>query len=75
LISEKTFTVYSFISIGLMSLVLALIWLELVDRSLYIPLSIGAAALFAVRMILRIVIARQRRDSARIEAGTRDDLP
>jgi hypothetical protein len=69
-ISERAFTIYSFASIGLMLLLLVLLWFDAVDRSLYIPLFLGAIALFVVRMILRIVIARRRQDAPKSSSDT-----
>ena len=61
MINSKTVNIYGFVSIGLMTLMLVLIWAGLVPRTMYMPLFLVAAALFMVRITLRLVLARQER--------------
>lgn len=60
MISEKSVTVYGFVSIGIMVVILALVWFKLVPDPLYLPLFFVALAAFLARIILRIVSTRRQ---------------
>ncbi len=61
MISAKTVSIAGVISILIMAVLLALIVFEQVPRSLYVPFFIIAAVLFVIRIVLRILLARQQR--------------
>jgi hypothetical protein len=61
LLSHKAVNTYGYISIGVMLIMLALVWFEIVPKSLYIPLFLVAAALFVGRLVLRVLLVRQLR--------------
>jgi hypothetical protein len=61
MISAKTVNIYGFVSIAVMAVLLALIVFEQVSRSMYLPFFIIAAVLFAIRIVLRVLLARQKR--------------
>ncbi len=61
MISHKAVNTYGYISIGVMLILLALVWFEVVPKSLYIPLFLVAAALFVGRLVLRVLLVRQLR--------------
>ena len=61
MISHKAVNTYGYISIGVMLVLLALVWFEVVPKSLYIPLFLVAAALFVGRLVLRVLLVRQLR--------------
>lgn len=62
MLNPKTVNTYGFVSIGIMTVMLVIIWAELVPRSMYLSLFLIAAALFLIRITLRLVLARQERE-------------
>ncbi len=61
MISPKTVAIYGYVAIAVMVVMLALIWFEKVPQSMYMTFFLIAAALFLIRVTLRLVIARQER--------------
>ncbi|MFN0157903.1 MAG: hypothetical protein ACKVRP_07510 [Bacteroidota bacterium] len=58
MITRKTVNIYGIVGLVLMSALLSLVWLEVVPRTMYLPLFLMAAAIFIGRVVLRIVVAR-----------------
>ena len=66
MLSPRAVNVYGFIAIGVMTLMLVLVVAKVVPPRMYSALFYAAAGLFAVRIILRIVLARQQRKEAEL---------
>ncbi len=64
MITRKIVTMYGIVGIALMAVLLSLVWLEVVPRSMYVPLFLISAAIFLGRVVLRIMVARQERSSS-----------
>lgn len=60
-ITPKTVAVFGYISIPVMLIMLALLWLRIVPETLTIPFFSIALGLFLVRIFLRIQLARSER--------------
>jgi Flp pilus assembly protein TadB len=69
MINPRAVNVYGFIAIGAMTLMLVLVVAKVVPPRMYSALFYTAAALFAVRIILRIALARQQRKEAELSGG------
>jgi Flp pilus assembly protein TadB len=68
MITTRTVNTYGYFSIAIMLIFLALIYFQIVDRSLYIPLFVVAALLFAGRITLRIIVMRNERSREKKES-------
>jgi hypothetical protein len=68
MISARTVNIYGFVSIAVMAVLLALIVFEQVSRSMYVPFFIVAAVLFAIRIVLRVLLARQQRKARAVQS-------
>ena len=66
MINPRAVNVYGFIAIGAMTLMLVLVVAKVVPPRMYSALFYTAAALFAIRIILRIVLARQKKKEAEL---------
>ena len=66
MLNPRAVNVYGFIAIGAMTLMLVLVVAKAVPPRMYSALFYAAAALFAVRIILRIALARQQRKKAEL---------
>jgi len=76
MLNPRAVNIYGFIAIGAMTLMLVLIVAKVVPPGMYMALFYAAAALFAVRIILRIALARQQKKSeapAEEKRGTADN--
>ena len=62
-ITSRAVTIYGFISITVMLVLLILIWLRLVPETYYWPFFTIAALLFIARIVLRLTAARNERRS------------
>jgi hypothetical protein len=60
MLNPRTVNIYGYISIGVMTLMLVLMLARLVPSSMYMALFLIAAALFMIRITLRLVLARQQ---------------
>ena len=58
MISSRTVTVYGYVTIGMLLVLLALVWFRLVDPSFHVPILIFAAALIVSRIGLRFFARR-----------------
>jgi membrane protein implicated in regulation of membrane protease activity len=67
-LQERTATQFGIAAIGVMAVLFVLVFFRLVPPAWEIPLFIFAVALFAVRLVLRSVLARRKR-----QAETPDD--
>jgi hypothetical protein len=61
MLNPRVVNVYGLVAIGAMTLMLVLVVAKVVPPRMYTALFYTAAALFAVRIILRIVLARQQK--------------
>ncbi len=61
MITAKTVEKYGYVSLAIMILLLILVWLKQVPDTLIVPLFLFAVALFVGRIVLRIIVARQKR--------------
>ena len=61
MLNPRTVNAYGYVAIGAMTLMLVLIVARVVPPRMYTPLFYVAAALFAVRIVLRVVLARQQK--------------
>jgi hypothetical protein len=62
-ISPQGVTLFGYISITLMLVMLGLLVFQVVPTSLTLPFFLVALALYAVRLVLRIRLARRERDA------------
>jgi len=63
LLTAKFVNVYGWLSLGIMSILLALMWLRVIPESLYTAMFIIAALLFSGRIILRVMLMKHERQS------------
>jgi len=63
-ITTKAVTIYGFISITVMLILLILIWFRLVPETYYWPFFIIAALLFVTRIVLRFMAGKSERRSS-----------
>ena len=63
MVTAKFVNLYGWISLGVMGGLLALMWLRIIPESLYLTMLIIAASLFSGRIILRVMLPRQERQS------------
>jgi len=61
MLNPRIVTIYGYASIFSMLVLLVLVWFKLVPESMYLPVFLIAAALFAIRIVLRIMLLRQER--------------
>ncbi|HTY57520.1 MAG TPA: hypothetical protein VMF59_01830 [Bacteroidota bacterium] len=61
MLNPRTVNIYGFVAIGAMLIMLILVVGKLVPQRMYMALFYAAAALFAVRIGLRIALARQQK--------------
>ena len=66
MLNPRAVNVYGFIAIGAMTLMLLLVVAKVVPPSMYSALFYAAAALFAIRIGLRIVLARQKKKESEL---------
>ena len=66
MLSPRGVNVYGFIAIGAMTLMLVLVVAKVVPPRMYTWLFYAAAALFAIRIGLRIALARQKKREAEL---------
>lgn len=64
MLNPRFVNVYGFIAIGAMTLMLVLIVAKVVPPRMYTTLFYAAVALFAIRIGLRIALARQKKKEA-----------
>ena len=60
-INSRFVTIYGFVSIAVLLLLLVLVWLHLADSSLHTPILLFAALLVVSRILLRIIVNRRTR--------------
>jgi len=56
---------YGWVSLGIMATLLAGMWLRIIPESLYLVMFIIAASLFSGRIILRVLLLKQKRQPER----------
>jgi Flp pilus assembly protein TadB len=66
MINPRGVNIYGFIAIGAMALMLVLVVAKVVPPRMYSPLFYAAAALFVIRIVLRIALARQKKKEAEL---------
>jgi hypothetical protein len=64
-ITLKALNTFGYISIGIMTVMLLLLWFNIVPQSLTIPFFVVALGLFLVRLVLRIRLAMIERKALR----------
>jgi len=64
LITSRAVTIYGFVSITVMLILLVLIWFRLVPETYYWPFFIIAALLFVTRIVLRLMAEKSERRSS-----------
>jgi hypothetical protein len=72
MLNPRAVNVYGFVAIGAMTLMLVLVVAKIVPPRLYSPLFYAAAALFAIRIVLRIALARQQKKKAELSGEEKD---
>ena len=68
MLTQKSVDRYGVVAIALMGVMLVLLWAGAVPRSMTLPLFLIAAALFLIRVTLRLILARQTREQQRAAA-------
>ncbi|MEW6510259.1 MAG: hypothetical protein AB1428_04805 [Bacteroidota bacterium] len=68
MLTQKSVDRYGVVAIVLMAVMLVLLWAGAVPRSMTLPLFLVAAALFLIRVTLRLILARQDRQQRRVGA-------
>ena len=63
MLNPRTVNAYGFVAIGAMTVMLVLVVARVVPPRMYTALFYVAAALFAVRIVLRVALARQQKKS------------
>jgi hypothetical protein len=71
MLNPRGVDIYGFIAIGAMTLMLVLVVAKVVPPRMYSPLFYAAAALFAIRIVLRIALTRQRKKEAELSGEGR----
>ncbi len=61
MLNARAVNIYGFVAIGAMTLMLVLVVAKLVPPGMSMVLFYAAAVLFAVRIVLRIALARQQK--------------
>lgn len=72
MLSPRAVNIYGFFAIGAMTLMLVLVVAKLVPPRMYRELFYVAAVLFAVRIGLRIALARQQKKQAGEPGGRKE---
>jgi hypothetical protein len=67
MLNKKTVDLYGIISITVMLVLLLLLWLQIVPRTLSLPVLLVALALFLMRITMRLILARQERQARKTE--------
>jgi hypothetical protein len=71
-ITPRFVNTYGYVFLVVVIALCLVVWLQLVPRSMYIPLFLVALVLYLVRITLRLVLERQRRVQQR-EGGVGSD--
>lgn len=76
MLNARIVEIYGYVAIVIMAIMLGLIWFEKVPQSYYVTMFLVAAALFLIRITLRLILARQQK-ALKEEQGPKDntDLP
>lgn len=61
MITEQTVSRYGIVALIIMVTLLVLVVFDLVPQSMYVPFFIIATAAFVIRIVLRMLLARQKR--------------
>ena len=61
MLTRKFVTLYGFVGIGIMAVLLILLWFKMVPESYNIPLFAVALVIWASRIILRMMMLRKER--------------
>jgi len=61
MLNARAVNIYGTVAIGAMLLMLLLVRMRVVPPRLYFPLFYVAVALFAIRIVLRVMLARQEK--------------
>ncbi len=69
MLKARAVNIYGMVAIGAMLLMLVLVRMRVVPPRFYFPLFYVAAALFAVRIVLRIALARQEKKKSENAPG------
>ena len=73
MLNPRAVNVYGFFAIGAMTLMLVLIVAKVVPQGMYMTLFYAAATLFAIRIGLRIALARQKRKESELSGGEKNE--
>ena len=69
MIERRSVNIYGYISLVVILALLALVWFQLVPKSMYMPLFGVAVVLYLIRITLRLLLERQRRIQEREKAA------
>lgn len=61
MITQRSVTVYGYVALAVMALMLVLVWQRLVPAAWYWNMFLIAMVLFLIRITLRLVLLRQQR--------------
>jgi len=67
MINPRFVSIYGFVGLLVMLVLLGLVFFRQVPDTYYLPFCIIAVVLFAGRMILRVLVARQERQAKRLD--------
>ena len=70
MLTRKFVTVYGFVGIGIMAVLLMLMWFKMVPESYFIPLFAVALVIWASRIIMRMMLAKKERSEASSNSQT-----
>lgn len=72
MLTRKFLTIYGIVGIAVMAVLLVLVAFRLVPTSYFLPLFLVAFAIWASRLVLRMVISRRERNEAAGESKPSD---
>lgn len=72
MLTRKFLTIYGIVGIAVMAVLLVLVAFRLVPTSYFLPLFLVAFAIWASRLVLRMVISRRERNEAAGESKPPD---
>jgi len=71
MLNRRFVEIYGYVALVLMLVMLTLVAARIVPQRLYMPLFYATAALFVIRVVLRLVLAKQSRGRRAGEDGDR----
>jgi hypothetical protein len=69
MLNSRIVTLYGFVAIAIMAGMLILMWTGVAPRSMFVPMCLIAAALFLIRVTMRLILTRQARADAEEKKG------